>query len=238
MFKQEPSNRYDIEWFKEHLDEYEKAYFGIQGATNIKIRNAVERNFEDEEIVLKRLNKGIIDPTVVAWKAGRLSNKVIDTDQERIILNGYGNPIDIDELIKYLNRIEDEKSKLNLSPVKTKTVLEYIEQFGGCYKVLSKVCAPVPKNVGAVYIINLLFFLSKGEYPIYDKFAHVALKALALGVPPCYAFVGSAPDKGEAKKVKSMYLDYVNLIASLIGFEAYSKDRKWDRALWAYGHAR
>ena len=238
MFKREVSDRYDVEWFKRHLDEYEKAYFGIQGDTNVKIRNTVERSFEDEEIVQKRLNKGIIDPTVVAWKAGRLSSKVIDTKQERIILNGYGNPIDIDELKRYLNRIEDEKSKLNLSPVKTNTVLEYIEQFGECYKVLSKVCAPIPKNVGAVYIINLLFFLSKGEYPIYDKFAHVALKALSLGVSPSYAFVGGAPEKGEIKKVKSMYLDYVSLIDSLIGLEVYGKDRKWDRALWAYGHAR
>lgn len=237
MFKIEISNRYNIEWFKRHLDEYEDAYFGIQGNTNLHLRNAVSREFEDYEIVEKRLNMGIIDPTVIAWKAGRLGNRVIDSQKEKTILNGYGKPIDIVELNTYFDRIEGEKSKLNLSTPKTGTIFEYIEQFSQCYKVLAKACAPVPKNVGAVYIINLLFFLSKGKYPIYDKFAHLALKALNLEVPPCYSFVGGAPDKGEIKKVKSMYMDYVMLIDSLIGFEAYDKDRKWDRALWAYGHA-
>jgi hypothetical protein len=237
MFKQNESNRYDIEWFIKHLDEYEAAYFGNPGATKIMVRNAITREFEDDEIVDKRLRKGIIDSTVVAWKAGRLSDRVIDVEKEKIILNGYGKPIDISELIRYINRIDDEKNRLNLSPAKTGTILAYIEQFSECYKVLSKVCAPVPRYMGAVYIINLLFFLSKGNFPIYDKFAHMSLKALSLGVPPCYTYIGATPDKGDIKRVKSMYLDYVNLIDSLIGLEIYGRDRKWDRALWAYGHA-
>ena len=161
MFKHELAERRDIDWFKEHLNEYENAYFGIQGDTRIKIRNAVTREFEDEEIVNKRLNKGIIDPTVVAWKAGRLDNRVIDSEKEEKILNGYGKPIDIAELRKYLNWISDEKSNLKLSPRKIGTVLVYIDEFVECYKVLSLFCGPVPKNMGAVYVINLLYFLSK-----------------------------------------------------------------------------
>ena len=35
------------------------------------------------------------------------------------------------------------------------------------------------KYIGPVYAITLLYFLSQGKYPIYDRFAHIAVKVIS-----------------------------------------------------------
>ena len=32
-----------------------------------------------------------------------------------------------------------------------------------------------PNGIGTVYLITLLFFISRGEYPIYDRFVKIAI---------------------------------------------------------------
>ena len=92
----------------------------------------------------------------------------------------------------------------------------------------------VPKNFGSVYIINLIYFLSKGKFPIYDKFAHKAAKALFMEKQPNEVYVGSAPEKNDIKNVVNLYNEYLWLLEKL--FHNYSIDRITDRALWVYGH--
>ena len=102
-------------------------------------------------------------------------------------------------------------------------------------------------GIGPVYAITLLYFQSQSEYPIYDKYAHIALLQLENPKPFCCE-ESHITDKAlnvkcrsgsvNAETIWKEYLtNYVGPLKSLFNFETiYRKDRRLDRALWAYGH--
>lgn len=101
-----------------------------------------------------------------------------------------------------------------------------------------------PKNIGPVYIINALFFLTGGKAPIYDVFAHKAVKALLLNISPSEVYMGGNPDKHDIDNVTAMYLEYILLLKMIFKDEVKIKgkddmfiSRELDRALWVYGHS-
>lgn len=217
------SNKYE-EYFAKKIHLLEQAYFLETEIPGITVRNYVDRAFEDEEIVAKRLNKGIIDEVVVAWKAGRIKNGIIEM-LDGNYLDGYGRQIDKIKMDTYLEIVSNVCSECEWYP----------ENFSKIYeKVIN--AAPIPNFFGVVYIINLIYFMSRQKLPIYDKYAHKALKSLFMGKKPSEVYVGSAPDdKMKIEEVTAMYMEYIWLLEKTIG--VYSIDRKIDRALWTYGHA-
>lgn len=97
--------------------------------------------------------------------------------------------------------------------------------------------APRPKGFGHVYILTVLFFVSHGRYPIYDKYAHIAALAIDRGLPP-----GSHVNYKEGQ-AWSDYEHYMNLISPIgkacpqqAGNTSMLISRPVDRALWVYGH--
>lgn len=99
------------------------------------------------------------------------------------------------------------------------------------------------KGIGAVYAITILFFLSAGNYPIYDRFAHIALKEIG----DLKAFNETISDKElkEEINVDSVKNDkifdgyskyYIKRLNDIFGENEYKNNRKIDQALWAYGH--
>ncbi|MBR6444064.1 MAG: hypothetical protein IKS63_01390, partial [Firmicutes bacterium] len=101
-----------------------------------------------------------------------------------------------------------------------------------------------PKNIGPVYIINAMFFVSGGKAPIYDAFAHKAVRSLVMDIAPSEVYLGGNPDKNETKNVVLMYQEYMTLLKKV--FSCTFKDktqndmfisRELDRALWVYGHS-
>jgi hypothetical protein len=96
---------------------------------------------------------------------------------------------------------------------------------------------PRPKGFGHVYILTVLFFVTHGRYPIYDKYAHIAALAIDQGLPP-----GSYVHYREGQKW-SHYQHYTNLLLPIgracpqqLGNPSMFISRPVDRALWAYGH--
>lgn len=96
-------------------------------------------------------------------------------------------------------------------------------------------------KIGPVYAITFLYFLSNKEYPIYDKFAHIAIKAIKEELPFKSLVQDSELEKefntGEtdAKKIFKKYKDnYVDRLKNV--FDKDYNARDIDRALWAYGH--
>ena len=97
--------------------------------------------------------------------------------------------------------------------------------------------APRLSGFGPVYILTVLFFVTQGKFPIYDKYAHVAALAIDRDLPPgSYA-------KYDGIQKWSDYQEYMNLLAPVCG--ACSQQlahppmlvsRPVDRALWVYGH--
>lgn len=175
---------------------------------------------------------------ILAWKIGKIkhidSNKQEGEDKEIVYCKGwekceienpeiYGKPFYINKLFSKLNGIH-------------KDIDNYImkNDYESCY---NKIIDNKISGIGPVYAITLLFFASRGKFPIYDRFAYVALKAINDK---------KIPKKGDSKKLKpfslELYKDYIKGMKSLYellypGEEInYMKHRELDQALWIYGH--
>lgn len=105
------------------------------------------------------------------------------------------------------------------------------------------------KGIGSVYLITILYFVSSGKYPIYDRFAAMALQALLCGKKPGTKIqIRDLPDKTSDSFLNmlddpnSAYKEYINSleIVSKMYYDGkkdgYQIDRRLDRALWVYGH--
>lgn len=109
------------------------------------------------------------------------------------------------------------------------------------------------KGLGPVYIITLMFFITKAKYPIYDRFAMAALQVL-LVIEQGYDVSlwdnsdssnsivrkTSLPEKKflsdkDEIELPKMYSYYIGLLNHFFGKE-WEKTRDIDRALWVYGH--
>ena len=118
-------------------------------------------------------------------------------------------------------------------------------------------------NIGFTYAVTLLYFMSKGQYPIYDKFAHIALLVIDGGSSfDCIIKDSELQGKGRGKnrkveipsnidktaddknekikfafdKYKENYIGRINRIFNMNYGEEMISDRTVDRALWVYGH--
>ncbi|SFQ38709.1 hypothetical protein SAMN02910358_01873 [Lachnospiraceae bacterium XBB1006] len=209
-----------------------------------------------EEYITEKIKKGIFDAQSFAWKAGKAAWKDGHFDYVKplpdIWNNGNGSPIKLtkdseaftgEEFDKYVSgnpidvkgynfALEDDRRKLFLKIKDTYSLFNY----------------------GTVYIINQMFFLSKGAIPIYDRFAHVAVKALRMGKSPLEVFVPDAPlkndhPKGKDRVNKEYFLavnnleEYMWLLNEVFPDEIHKNgdimfiSRELDQALWVYGHA-
>ncbi len=211
-----------------------------------------------EEYAEKLLESGEVCLGAAAWKMGRLFspdgvevkvNLEHNENDNEIIKNGYGHRIDVNELKRYLEYLSDPETKL------TALIEEYVnindadpnKKYNDRFEILERIYSKmaqtdiskeeriVPKNFGSVYILAMLYFLSRGGIPIYDQFAHKAVKALYAKVNPNMIYVGSSPDKSDTKSVVKMLLEYIWLLEKVFGKS--NIDRTIDRALWVYGHA-
>ena len=217
---------------KSFIDKYEQFYFVKEEYTENEkellgtiLKNKSSYAVEEyADNVLKKLMP--LDKRVFLWKAGRLKeHEAIRKDANSIseVKNGRGHKIEnADEFI---------------SEIKKMTLVKGKGSFKVNYNSLLKISEQIKlKNVGAVYLITILFFLSDKEYPIYDYFAHKAVKALYLNKKPHEVFVGAAPDKKEKDKVFAMYGEYIYLLDHVFGY--HNIERELDRALWVFGHYR
>lgn len=91
------------------------------------------------------------------------------------------------------------------------------------------------ENLGTVYLLTLVYFISKGEMPIYDRFAQQALDAIcAKKKPGEYVKQKTPPDKMSKTAFQWYEKNYRTPLKNL--FPQDYKNRDLDRALWVYGH--
>lgn len=179
----------------------------------------LNRNIKQEDeiakILINGINKGDFEKIMV-WKTGKeINDGVISTRYHEI------NMSDIYKIEKGL--IDENKCN---NPT---LVINDISNFD---------------SVGFVYAVTLLHFASKGKYPIYDKFAHVALKQISEKSDFKRIIKDSELEKeihkDNAKKrfyeYQKHFIDRINDIFDTQYGEKESCDRRVDRALWAYGH--
>lgn len=168
---------------------------------NLDLENAVEEALADSELSAEDI------VNIMCWKTG---GKCINEDDKIKVKSRYIT-IDTTPIVK---RIEGNKKKV-LNELEENPLNELTEISG----------------IGNVYGITLLYFLSCGDYPIYDIYAHLALIAIDT---PDFKFNSTIKDPPEItwQKYQEEYLDGLK---RNFGNDGY-KDRKVDQALWTYGH--
>ena len=226
--------------------------------------------FEGNKAIFNRkvwYRKDVLD--ILAWKTGNIdhqrskdnsieyksgfivsSNKEKDeyeikliSSNSKITFNDFA-----DNIISLRKKYYDELVKTDKCNDICNTVWEKIYEYG--------------KNVsglGTVYLITMLFFITKGKCPIYDRFAMAALLAMLLAkkyeesnnnesltllymegivkhttLPPKAELVS---ESGKLKKLSEItkYNDYILLLRYFFD-EDWKNNRDIDRALWVYGH--
>jgi len=230
---------------REFIDVYEKYYYDDnnddekqRGKTElgVSIIHPTSRNNEDE--IMNYLRRGKQNINTINWKMGGTVSK------DGIRTQYYDYPID------NINGFCEEIEKLDFSEYNMESLSEIniISLYDDILKIIKEVDLV---GYGSVYIINSMFFLSKGNIPIYDYYANVAVKALLYDKCPQDIFVGQAPGKEEhargckeRKLAVNMLLEYMALLKELANNTCYFMpkgegyiSRKLDRALWVYGHA-
>lgn len=188
----------------------------------------------------------------IAWKAGRLKhneNGEFLEEYKKIIkhsdkcyawdgCNGYGRSID--NIEDYLEVINEECKTISSDLLKEEDNKNVYTQLYNAYDKLLNLQKKTKKKkvnyFGSVYILTLIYFLSKGKFPIFDKYAYKAVKALFYNANPKDVTVESSIDKNDIDKVLTLYCEYCWLLTQV--FKTYSITRDQDRALWVYGHSK
>ena len=229
------------------ITEYSKNYF-IDSAENVdkdfKVKNISKssRFVENEICEFLSTEKVISDPhdvfNILAWKIGTINHRSsIDRfvyhsncDYENYIIKDRKNEIKIKDLAEHI--LEKNSELTSTAKNRPQDFLNNLNDFLDKNGI---------KGIGTVYLITLLFFMSKGKYPIYDQFAAKAVYAIKNNIAPNnainYSFYLPGRDSAWFSKIMCWYMnDYINDLKSIFG-EEYKTNRDIDRALWVYGHA-
>ena len=204
-----------------------------------------------EEVVMGLLQSGTFGERALAWKAGKVdwSEEKLDLDynqgfiKDEAYLIGRGKRVLKNDFEKYIELLDNLKDELNMLASEKKYSQAYIKALYITAENEEKKHTPTPEGFGPVNIINALFFVTKEKFPIYDAFAHIAVRALIFDCSPNRVFLGSNPDKKDVQGVTRMFEEYMLLLEkafpSLVNTDGEKPfiPRDLDRALWVYGHS-
>ncbi len=216
-------------------------------------KNLNRTNPDVEKHITEKINKGIYDAESLAWKAGKAKWKDGHFDYAKPLpgklINGSGGTIKLNKDSKKFT-VEDFDNYISENPVDM-TEFDLGNEAGRKELFLAVKDKYDLFNYGTVYIINQIYFLSKGAVPIYDRFAHMAVKSLFMNKSPVEVYVPYAPLKDEHRKIvdKEYYFamntleEYMWLLEAVFSSEIHKNgnamyiSRELDQALWVYGHA-
>ena len=245
------------------IDQYESSYYLDYGDPGHKCQlapNAAPSSKYVEDEIERILKSGINCRRdvihILAWKLGKIRHKESKarfeyTDDWSKLLEYEGNnapEIPRDMCVRYYSKEEN----FRIGEIAA-TIVDNLESLHECVllgwketlKMLDSLIDHEKfERMGVVYLITLMYFLSKGKYPIYDIRAMVAVKAIENGAQP-----GADIEYKELTSVNDTLLDtsehsyqeYQNCLERIFG-KGYQYDnnqnprRNYDRALWVYGH--
>lgn len=231
---------YDINGTEICKEQFVKIYGDSYFIGKKRIVNGVGQNSRyTEEEIEKVLKYGIKTPIdvvhILAWKIGKIKHSESEKKREFVYAKDwdksesfckvyrYGREFDINKISSYISEnIGSLEKEVSESP----------------QNVLCKLCEQSVKGIGTVYLITLMYFISRGSYPIYDRFAKKAIDAIVNDVKPGGVIKErQLPDKTSEKFCKIMENEMKEYMCSLEAvFGSDYKDRDIDRALWVYGH--
>lgn len=251
---------------KEFIEYYSNAYYiSRNGKVYKQIKNAKQSSEFIENDIDRILQNGIREKTevfhILAWKMGGIDHKAsqLESKKSGTVKYEYNSPdkngnqwtesVDcftalhrgnvipnVEKLIDYIIRKTDDWNSLSFNR------FEDAEQF--LWDVKYFLLRNQIKYIGPVYLITLLYFVSKGKYPIYDQQAAKALKAINnVSIKPNDKVEILELPSVESPKFMDTYKKYIESLESLCKDiygedekKRYQNDRDIDRALWVYGH--
>lgn len=165
---------------------------------------------------------------ILEWKLGRINYKKSQTIKttcykhpdlmQQFVTQTRSGKINAKKICEHIARNYDSLSKM--SPE----------------EILEELKADNVENLGSVYLITLIYFITKGEYPIFDRFAQMAVSAIVNDKEPgSYIPQTDLPSRTSKNIIEKCNEIYVNPLKSVFQDE-YKIDRNIDRALWVYGH--
>ena len=177
---------------------------------------------------------------LLAWKIGKIKHRESE-DSQRFIYSSDWKNADSLEGVKLYNK-DFDIGKIASYITNHRQELERLAE-NNPQDFLNRINEQKFERIGTVYMITLLYFLSHGKYPIYDRFAAMALNAIEGNMQPKYKEkIGIAyteiPDKSSKLFPTVMsdgMKDYMEKILNIFGND-YQNNRRVDQALWVYGH--
>lgn len=249
------------------LSKYSNAYFG-EGSDSAYIPRLHKSNKLVEEKVCKLIESiqtdkpSLIDIVhIMAWKMGKLKHQDAGEEGLFVYADGWGT----EEMWESLDQGSPEewsglilpfpKEPKESEDTSGRWVLEIGKLAGYLYEnfdsLKEKALRNSPiyfiedltkagiKGFGFVYAVTLLYFFSGGKYPIYDRYAHIALmKIVESNDSADFSGIASVITDNEVEddlKAKGYKDSYVTYLENIFG-DKYKSCRDIDRALWAYGH--
>lgn len=197
----------------EFIKFYNQVYYYMN--RNLNFENQIDRILESDTLT----RRDVVD--IFRWKIGATS---FDYTSE-VAANQWGS-IDVGKLMDSfdLDATQEKFEKKELLKGSPEGTLRFLTEQDG---------------IGPVYAITMLYFITQGEYPIYDRFAKMALSAILKPAKPGELIqYTELPDKSRKTFLDIMKKEmdvYQEQIKSAFG-KRYWENRNIDRALWAYGH--
>lgn len=233
MFDSGSNEKEKEKFIEKFLEQYEPPYFvGQAPVKSVSGRVIGQNSCLAEKEMQTYLEKGIIHSEdiikILDWKIGRIDHKASHIEgvvqykdipfDHFIVRSMYGREIKVEKLCNYI--VSEYSSLSNRSPEEIYRSLLNLDVSG----------------LGTVYLLTLVYFISKGKSPIYDQFAHRALDALEKGLKPKAQEVPkhTVPEKKSKNAFKWFEDNYAKRLNGMFG--SHYKERKLDRALWVYGH--
>ncbi len=233
----------------EFIGKYEKYYFKETYVKNdlLGIKRIRTTRQRDEKNIVEKLRTGTHDQYILAWKLGSFRSE--DNVFPEKIRGFYGSY----DMSNYLTQISKKENEI-IDPIHKaldclndeRNWLDAVKELSKAFDII-KSCN-TESAFGTVYMINSMFFLSKGEIPIYDKNVFKAVQALYLNRNPKDIIASDAPSAKDSMGAMFRLIEYMYLLEKVFGEgkKERSKDyldgehvgylsRGLDRALWVYG---
>jgi len=237
FFKFHNDETYTQEDNKAFIEAYNNSYYiGKERLVPRTIQNSRFAEQEIEDLLKEGIKSNCDVMNILAWKLGKIKHRETEDRKEIICHKGwenrksckvtrYGNYWDLTHFVEHIVKHKNDlEAKAEDSP----------------QAVLDELKKVAPNGIGTVYLITLLYFISKGKWPIYDRFAMMALNAIKSGAEPgatvdCLEL--PAKNSDEFSNVMEILKEkYIKPLQEIFG-DDYTKTRDIDRALWVYGHS-
>ncbi len=201
---------YDTKGGKLNEQEFIKIYSDIYYYSNdIYKETVIEKSIYD---TTNREPEDLIE--FLKWKVGDKNS-----NNGEYIITQYGKRICLDSVKKLAKKIDDSWTKMPTRELYELLIREKIN------------------NLGTVYTLALLNYITRGREPIYDKYAKIALDVI-LDENHGFREKMKYAEPSEKSCVETVMKQYENYKEALkkIFQDSWKTSRNIDRALWTYGH--